>query len=608
MRGIINKKNFIVVFISIAFLFSNSVIAFSAESDDIQMILKELGQLKEKVSQVDALEQRVKELEKKVSIQEKTILLQRNVIERVVDTSPEMKKALLPPEQKVLVKNFVLNGVHLFSAKDFEIILSKYRNKDLGLSDLKKVADEITGFYRGKGYITSLAYAPAQEIANGSVEFRIIESRLGKITVEDGKYYSKETVERKITVEEGQILDYAKLEKDIKRINKQPDRVVKAVLVPGQEPSTSDVVLKFEEEESPIHWRIGYNNQGTENTGKDRFDLGFNNNNLFGVEDMLSINLRVGTDYKSVYSGSMDYNLPISRYDTRLGIYALHSRADIGKTFEILTPEGEANLWGIYLRHPLFDENLLEPNTINVASTVSIGFDSISTQNKILGQETSHDELRVVKAGISFDEKDTMGRTFVTSEVRVGLSDILGADGRYDESDSRLDTGTEFFKYVGSISRVTRLPLSSHLVTSMRGQYTNDYLSNSEQLSLGGASSIRGFPENEYLSDYGWSSTLELRTPAFLFPQGIKVPFDQKKTSLKEALQFVYFVDFGQGYLLRASVGEVDNRSLIGAGFGLRFDLADHFRGRLDWGFPISKEQPSDSSSSQVHFGFEYEF
>jgi len=598
MRRIIIKKNLIIIFISIAFLFSNGAIAFSAKGDDIKMILKELNQIK----------QRVKELEKKVSVQEKTILLQRNVIEKVVDASPEMKKALLPPEQKVLVKNFHLKGVHLFSAKDFEATLRKYRNKNLGLSDLKKAADEVTTFYRSKGYTTSLAYAPAQKIANGAVEFRVIESRLGKIKVEDGKYYSKETIKRKITIEEGQILDYAKLEKDIKRINKQPDREVKALLVSGKEPSTSDILLKFEKEENPIHWHIGYNNQGTENTGKDRFDLGFNNNNLFGVDDILSLTLRVGADYDSVYAGSIDYNLPISRYDTRLGVYALHSRADIGRSFEILTPEGKANLWGIYLRHPLFDENLLEPNTINVSSTVSIGFDSINTQNKILDQETSHDELRIVKAGISFDEKDTMGRTFITNEIRFGLSDILGAEGRYDESDSRLDTGTEFFKYVGSLSRITRLPLSSHLVVSMRGQYTNDQLSNSEQLSLGGAGTVRGFPENEYLADYGWSSTLELRTPAFLFPQGIKVPYDKKKTSLKEALQFVYFVDFGQGYLLRTSVGEVSNRSLIGAGFGLRFDFADHLRGRLDWGFPISKEQPSDNSSSQVHFGFEYEF
>ena len=451
MSKIITKNNFIIFTMVLAFLFSNSFVAFSEEGVDLKIIMEELSKLKEKVNRVDVLEEKVKELEKRVLVQEKTIKVQRDVIERVVDQSPEIKKALLPPEPKVLVKSFILNGVHLFSAKDFEGILSKYRNKDLGISDLENVANELTGFYRGKGYITSLVYAPAQEIANGEVEFQIIESRLGKITVENGKYYSKETVERKLTIKEGQILDYAKLEKDIKRINKQPDRVVKAVLVPGKEPATSDVVLKFEKEDNPIHWRIGYNNQGTEYSGKERFDLGFTNNNLLGKEDILSLNLRVGSDYESVYAGSIDYNIPISRYDTRLGVYGMHSHADIGKMFKILTPEGEANLWGIYLRHPLFDENFLEPDTINIASTANVGFDSISVRNKILGQETSHDELRVLKTGISFDEKDSMGRTFASGELRIGLSDFLGAAGRYDASDSRLDTGTEFLKYVGSL-------------------------------------------------------------------------------------------------------------------------------------------------------------
>lgn len=608
MRKIINKKNFVVAFISVVFLLSNSTAVFSSENSDIKAIMEELNRLKEKVSRVEEFEKRIKKLEKKVSVQEEVIRRQKDVIERVVGVFPEVKEALLPPEPKVFVEKFILNGVYLFKAKDFEVVLDKYRDKDLGMSDLKSAADEITAFYRSKGYLTSLAYAPVQEITDGSIEFQVIEGRLGKIKVEDGQYYSKEIIKRKLTVEEGQILDYAKLEKDIKRFNRQPDRVVKAVLLPGKEPATSDVLLKFEEERSPIHWYLGYNNQGTEYSGKSRFDLGFVNNNLFGNDDVLSLNLRAGTNYDRVYAGSFDYNFPISRYDTRLGFYGMHSQADIGEMFQVLTPEGRATMWGVYGRHPLFDENFLEPTTINIASTVIAGLDSISVVNKILGQETSHDELRVLKAGISFDEKDSMGRTFMSSEVRVGMDDFIGSMDKYDVSSSRLDAGGEFIKYVGSLSRTTRLPLSSYLIASIRGQYVEGPLVNSEQLSLGGANTIRGFPENEYLADYGWISTVELRTPAFIFPGAIKVPYDKKGMSLKDALQFVYFVDLGKGYLVNAQVGEKDTSYLVGAGLGLRFDFAEHLRGRIDWGFPAGKEKPSDDSTGKVHFGLQYEF
>lgn len=320
------RKSFFIASISVFFLFVGSSVVFAGEndSDTMNAMMRELDQLKEKVSRVDELEQRINELERKVAVQENIIKKQKNIIEKVADTSPEVKEELAAAkEPKVFVKDFVLSGVYLFNAKDFEVILDKYRNKDLGMSDLKNAAGEITAFYRGKGYLTSLAYAPIQEITDGVVEFRIIEGRIGKITVEDGKYHDKKPIQDRLTVEEGQILDYSKLEDDIKRINKHPDRVVKAVLLPGKEPATSDILLKLDDENNPMHWFLGYNNQGTEYSGKIRFDLGFVNNNLLGNEDILSLNLRTGTNYDAVYAGSFDYNFPVSRYDTRLGIYGI---------------------------------------------------------------------------------------------------------------------------------------------------------------------------------------------------------------------------------------------------------------------------------------------
>lgn len=152
------------------------------------------------------------------------------------------------------------------------------------------------------------------------------------------------------------------------------------------------------------------------------------------------------------------------------------------------------------------------------------------------------------------------------------------------------------------------MPFSSLLITSLRGQTANSPLVNSEQLSFGGADSIRGFPENEYLADYGWMSTIELRTPAFLFPRKFKVPFDKEMTPLRDAMQFVYFVDFGEGNLKEARAGEESDKFLVGAGLGLRFDFWDSLRGSIDWGFPVGSEDPSDNSSSTLHAGIRYEW
>lgn len=577
----------------------NTPIVESANTEDVKAIMEELNRMK----------QRISGLEKKVGEQGEVIERQRRVLEKVRGI-PGIKQALAPPEPKFLVRKFVLNGAYLFTAKEFEPILDKYRGKKLGISDLEKIASKITSFYRDKGYITSLAYAPAQEIADNTVEFRIVEGRVGGIKVEDGKYYSKEMIERKFFVEEGQMLNYKKLEKSIKRINKQPDRTVKAVLLPGEKAGTSDILLKQEEEKSPRHLYVEYNNRGSEYTGEERVGIGFVDNNLFGYDDILStkIRARADEDYDKVYGGSLDYNFPVSRYDTRLGFYGAYSHAEIGGQFKVLDPEGEATACGIYLTHPLFDKDFYTPVALNLTSNATLGFDSISVRNSILGEETSHDELRVIKPGIGFDAKDSMGRTFMSNELRIGIANFLGSMDEYDEDASRIDAGGEFIKYVGSLTRLSRLPFSSYLTASIKYQYTDSPLVNCEQFPLGGANTVRGFPENDYLADYGWVSTVELRTPAFLLPSGLRVPYDKEKTSLKDAMQFAYFIDFGEGHLKKAQVGEEDYKFLSSIGLGLRYDFADHLRGKIDWGFPIGDEESSDGSSSRVHFEVQYEF
>ena len=530
---------------------------------------------------------------------------QNQALDKLGEMVPEVKKAMLPPEPKVVVSNFILSGVNLFDPIDFEPVLKKYRSKEVGISDLKTIADELTAFYRSKGYITSLAYAPTQEIDNETVEFRVIEGRVGTIELEGGEYFRKETMAKRITIEEGQVLDYERLQRDIKKLNKQPDRTMKAVLLPGQDKGTTDILIKMEEENDPKHFYFDYSNTGTEETKTSRFGLGFAHNNLFGYDDILSIKARVG-DW-DIYSISADYNIPINKYNTRIGAYGIFSHTDIGGQFTAIEPEGSATALGAYITHPLFDKNYFDPVAVNISSDVIAGFDLIDVKNMLMGEETSHDVLRVAKIGISFDERDALGRTFVNNEFRVGI-DGLGSYSSNDESSSIIDAGADFLKYTGTVTRITRLPFSMTLINNLKFQHTNNPLVTSEQMSMGGADSVRGYPQNDYLADYGYVATLELRTPAFIFPREIKVPYDDKKTPIMDAVQFVYFVDFGKGHRKNPRVGETKDQFMIGTGFGFRFDLYDHLRARLDFGFPAGNEEPSDGSSGTVHIGVQYEF
>jgi len=560
---------------------------------------------------INTLQDKVGRLEKTVADQAALIEQQKKVLDKLLQVAPqEVKTAVAPVEPKTLVKKFVVNNANLFTAKEFEAVLGKYRDKELTMTDLKKAADDLTGLYRKKGYIVTLAYLPAQEIKDNTVEFNVAEGRVGDIKVEEPKYSKAKTVKRRFLVEKGQIVNSKKLETSLHSINKQPDRTIRAVLSPGATPETSDVLLKVEKEKSPQHFYAELNNRGTKNTSQNRWGLGYVNNNLSGNDDILSIR-GVSNSDTDVYSGSIAYDFPVSRYNTRLGVYGAYSKADIGGQFAVLTPEGHANVWGLYVSHPWLDKEFFDEATntsLALTSNLTAGFDSISVYNKILSSETSHDELRVFKAGINFEETDNAGRGGFTAEMHAGIPEFLGSMDKYDDSASRIDSGGEFQKYIGSLSRITRLPVSSLLINNFRYQVSEFSLVNSEQMLIGGADTVRGFPENEYLADYGWINNVEIRTPLFFLPSILKVPYDKKHTSISEAVQLVGFLDLGKGYLNRPRVNETKDKYLVGAGLGFRFNLYDHLRGRIDLGFPVGNEQPTDGSSSTLHFGLQYEW
>lgn len=603
-----------------AFMFVFLIDTKNAFSDDATGLNEQQKQasassdMQQKLQQQEAelatLQERVGKLEKTITDQAEIIEKQKQMLDKLITMTPEAKKAFAPPEPKTLVKRFSIDGANLFTAKDFESVLGKYRDKELTMTDLKKAADELTLLYRKKGYVTCMAYVPAQEITDNTVEFKVVEGRVGNIQIEKPKYSNVGNIKREFLVKKGEVLNSKEMEANLRRVNKQPDRTMRAVLSPGATADTSDILLKVDKERSPQHFYASLNNRGTKDTGLTRWGLGYSNNNLLGNDDVLSTRFETN-DRDKVYSGSLAYDMPISRYDTRLGAYVAYSRADVAGQFAVLSPEGTGAFWGVYVNHPWLDREFFDDSTsgtLALMGNITAGFDSISVHNKILGAETSQDELRVFKVGSNFDETDNLGRSGLTAEVQVGLPDFFGSMGTHDVKASRLDAGGEFQKYVGSLTRITSFPASVVLINTVKAQFSSSNLVNSAQMLFGGADTIRGFPEADYLADHGWMTTAELRAPLFLLPPPLKVPWDKKHTALDDAVQVLVFIDGGEGYLNNARVGELDHKKLIGTGFGFRLNFYECLRGRLDIGFPVGSQKPSDNSRYTTHFGLEYDW
>lgn len=154
---------------------------------------------------------------------------------------------------------------------------------------------------------------------------------------------------------------------------------------------------------------------------------------------------------------------------------------------------------------------------------------------------------------------------FLRSQFNFGL-DILGATTDDDGPDGR------FFAWKAQGLVVKRLFDDWTIALRSELQLAESTLVPSEQVSLGGFSSVRGYRQNLLLGDNGWLSSIELGIPLYSGAVGNfrLAPFFEVGTVWNNEPQFIPTAN-----------------TLAAVGIGLRYQQGDCPSVRLDWGIPL---------------------
>jgi hemolysin activation/secretion protein len=149
-----------------------------------------------------------------------------------------------------------------------------------------------------------------------------------------------------------------------------------------------------------------------------------------------------------------------------------------------------------------------------------------------------------------------------------------------DPKASRAGADNKFTKAYVNLARVQRAGDYFSIIFRGSGQASTDSLVSIEQFSIGGADSVRGYPQGEFFGDHGYNVSTELRVS----PWANKVA------------QLAFFVDNGGISVKNPPAGTKKYRHLTGVGYGLRLSLPYNLSARFDLGFPV---QPSKTSSKE---------
>jgi len=508
--------------------------------------------------------------------------------------APEIKGIVSPQIElkngkTILVKKFNIRGNTKVSNKEIEKITKEYEGKEITISDLKLIADKITEIYWNKGYVTSFAYVPAQKVVDGVIEIKVIEGKVGKIEVSGNKYYTDKFIEKHFeNVKREEIINNKTLERSLLILNDYPKLNVYANLKKGEKEGTTDILIDVEEIQFPYNLNIFTNNFGSRYTGRIRSGFTFDLGNLTKNGDILSLT-GIGniTDLDDMKYYKIGYTLPINGYGTKIGLSWSNMDYEIGKELAILGIEGESEIWSLYFSHPLIrarSENLTLFASLNLKNMKNYLFEKTYTSSK--------DKYTTLEIGLNRDKLMKNQHIYLTSKATFGLGEFLGgmSDEEYTSSSRPgLADGT-WFKLNLDIADIFNFG-KIKLITRGSGQISSDNLVSGEQMVLGGADTVRSYPTGEFLGDYGYLLSAELRTP--ILPG---------ESFLNKYANWAFFIDHGAVYKHTSLPGEDERESATGIGAGFRVYVPCNFHLRFDAARRISGDKPSDRDDWRYWF------
>jgi hemolysin activation/secretion protein len=473
------------------------------------------------------------------------------------------------------VERVEVEGNTIVSGDEMRRIVSPYEGRQLSPEDLALLVKQINEEYRKRGYLTSLAFIPPQDLERGAITVKVLEGMIGDMEVTGNKYFKAKVIEKRIAENPGETLNIPALEKELLRINRQEAYRLKATLLPGERTGETKIRLDVKEQQ-PFQLALTSDNAGRPYIGLYRWGTEFTNRNVTGRGDRF--NLRYTGSTGSTIASSA-YTLPVGSKGTEISGLFGFSHVDV----DLRLPNqpsliGNAYNYGLLVSQPLGKERVW---------TTDLGFNARRVSSFFDGDRTSTDDIRSLALGLNYDNYDRFGRSFSRAQVTVA-PEWLGAN-------------TSFFKLENYLTRVTRLPKNNLLILRAYSQWSPDSLPAIEQFQLGGINSVRGYTQGVMIGDKGYNIGAEWRYP---------IPFlSAVNPWLGERIQGAMFADYGQVWRDKSSQffdGDAAT-SLLSAGFGVRAHLTDFAQGFLDVAFGLQNRKDVEPFRNQptarIHFG-----
>ena len=450
-------------------------------------------------------------------------------------------------------KDDLNNLVKLIDKREFE-------RGWITVEQLDNIAQAVTDYYREHGFILATAFVPQQEAKDGIIHLKVLEGRLGNVTVSNNRVFSPPTIAAALNDDIGKPVTEKRIESALRRINDLPGVRVRGSFSPGHSVGETTLNLGVLHEQS---WTssILVDNHGSPTTGATR---------VYATAQWLNLRnkgqtLMIGA-LRSVKSGStfgqIEYGMPVTD-DQRGRVKGTISTNQFSVVTRIANQNrpivGETDDIGISGSY-----QFVRSRTFNLSGSADYTRKNVLFNVSGLATLSSFQKIQEGGVGIDYSQLWDGPQLLFQGHFGIEQGHLMSGAVRDQSTDyTRLLFTGNLLKRFSIHNWLTKNESSFNFVVKLNGQYTDKFLPSVDQFSLGGPNAVRAFTVSDVSVDSGAYAGFELFFDSpYSFVRHFKLPIDPLRP-------FVFF-DYGYGVAKNAA-GTLNQAAVLKAyGIGVR--------------------------------------
>lgn len=477
-------------------------------------------------------------------------------------------------------------------------IIDRYINTKMGQYEIMTLVKELSDFYIGKGYSTSLVTIQQGNLREGILNLKVLWGKVADFSVEGKKPTFRESSRlfSAMPFAEGKPLNLQDIDQGLDNLLRV-SRNDKLSIVPNEKMGYSTINLQGADVQ-PISGGIGTNNSGSEADGWAQYYASLNVNNPLGLNDVLGFyysfnDLKNNPDNQD--SWSINYSLPLGYWTWDMMFYKSGYAKTIGGFYGGYHSEGDSSRASLKL------SRLLHRDALGKTS----GYVKLETR----------DSANLIEGDII----DVSSKRY--SSITAGVNRVGTLLGGWVYGDLNVTTGTPWFnaawkddadlegfdlnyvKYNGMVNWSRDLYRNDHVGISYDMssgfQYTPDITVSDAKFSVGDEFTVRGYKDSFMSVHSGAYLSNNLNFPVYVNKFGIN--------------QITPFIGYDLGVVkdnCPAGVDACHTQYMTGAAIGVKAS-GRYFNTSLTMSWPLAEPstlRDQDVAESAIYYNIGLNF